>query len=76
MDGMSVGMMPGTVRVRCGPLQVMLNQQKTKARRKKRKDLLGVQMCFIGVLLMLVMGLSCLAEKAGEILIFILYIYI
>ncbi|XP_029525307.1 sodium/potassium/calcium exchanger 3 isoform X1 [Oncorhynchus nerka] len=65
MDGMAVGMMPGTVRVRCGPLQVMLNQQKTKARRKKRKDLLGVQMCFIGVLLVLVLGLSCLAEKAG-----------
>ncbi|KAL0964432.1 hypothetical protein UPYG_G00323760 [Umbra pygmaea] len=65
MDGIALGMMPGTVRVRSRPLQVMLNQRKTKARRKKRKELFGVQMCFMGVLLALVTGLSCLAEKTG-----------
>ncbi|KAK6328721.1 hypothetical protein J4Q44_G00006990 [Coregonus suidteri] len=65
MDGIAFGMMPRTVRVRSRPLQVMLNQRKTKAQLKKRKELFGGQMLFIGVLLALVTGLSCLAEKAG-----------
>ncbi|KAM6956768.1 sodium/potassium/calcium exchanger 3 [Aplochiton taeniatus] len=50
---------------RCQSLQVMLNQRKIKARRKKRKELFGIQMCFMGVLLGLVTGLSSLAQKAG-----------
>uniref|UniRef100_A0A4W5P397 Solute carrier family 24 member 3 n=1 Tax=Hucho hucho TaxID=62062 RepID=A0A4W5P397_9TELE len=65
MDGIAFGMMPGTVRVRNKPLQGMLNQRKTKAQRKKRKELFGGQMFFMGVLLALVKGLSCFVEKAG-----------
>lgn len=52
--------------VRGRSLQVMLNQRKIKARRKKRKELFGIQMCFVGVLLGFATGLSSLAQKAGE----------
>ncbi|XP_046886257.1 sodium/potassium/calcium exchanger 3 isoform X1 [Hypomesus transpacificus] len=65
MDGIAVGGMLDPVRVQGRPPQVMLNQRKIKARRKKRKELFGIQMCFIGVLLALVTGLSCLTDKAG-----------
>ncbi|XP_030627332.1 sodium/potassium/calcium exchanger 3 [Chanos chanos] len=54
-----------SIRVRSRPLQVMLNQRKIKARRKKRKELFGGQICVMGLLLMAVSGLSFLAEEAG-----------
>lgn len=54
------------VRVWTRPLQVMLQQKKIKARRKKRKELFGGQMCFMGLLLLAVSGLSSLAENSGE----------
>ncbi|XP_028279768.1 sodium/potassium/calcium exchanger 3 [Parambassis ranga] len=44
---------------------VMLNRRKSKARRRKRKDLFAFQMCFAGVLLGLVVGLQSVARKAG-----------
>ncbi|KAK1170941.1 sodium/potassium/calcium exchanger 3-like [Acipenser oxyrinchus oxyrinchus] len=47
------------------PLQVMLNQKKIKARRKKRKELFLGQICFTGFLLLVVSCFSCLAEKSG-----------
>ncbi|XP_026120586.1 sodium/potassium/calcium exchanger 3 [Carassius auratus] len=53
------------VRVWTRPLQVMLQQKKIKARRKKRKDLFGGQMCFMGLLLLAVSCLSSLAENSG-----------
>ncbi|XP_052429240.1 sodium/potassium/calcium exchanger 3 [Carassius gibelio] len=53
------------VRVWTRPLQVMLQQKKIKARRKKRKDLFGGQMCFMGLLLLAVSSLSSLAENSG-----------
>lgn len=45
---------------------VMLNRRRSKARRRKRKELFAVQMCFAGVLLGLVVGIQCVAQKAGE----------
>ncbi|KAJ8014123.1 hypothetical protein DPEC_G00036990 [Dallia pectoralis] len=65
MVGIAFGPIPGTVRVRSRRLQVMLNQRKTKARRKRRKECCGGQMCAMGLLLALVTGISCLAQKAG-----------
>ncbi|XP_051508262.1 sodium/potassium/calcium exchanger 3-like isoform X1 [Myxocyprinus asiaticus] len=53
------------VRVWSRPLQVMLQQKKIKARRKKRKELFGGQMCFMVLLLLVVSGLSSLAENSG-----------
>ncbi|XP_078144827.1 sodium/potassium/calcium exchanger 3 [Centroberyx gerrardi] len=44
---------------------VMLNRRRSKARRRKRKELFAVQMCFVGILLGLVVGLQSLAQKAG-----------
>uniref|UniRef100_UPI0037E7C9E0 sodium/potassium/calcium exchanger 3 n=1 Tax=Semicossyphus pulcher TaxID=241346 RepID=UPI0037E7C9E0 len=44
---------------------VMLNRRRSKARRRKRKELFAFQMCFAGVLLGLVVGLQSLAQKAG-----------
>ncbi|XP_040905113.1 sodium/potassium/calcium exchanger 3-like [Toxotes jaculatrix] len=44
---------------------VMLNRRRSKARRRKRKELFAVQMCFAGVLLGLVVGLQSVAQKAG-----------
>ncbi|CAL8255243.1 unnamed protein product [Lota lota] len=46
-------------------LPVMPNQRKTKARRKKRKELFAFQMCFMGALLVLVMGIKSFAPKTG-----------
>lgn len=45
---------------------VMLNRRRSKARRRKRKELFAVQMCFAGALLGLVVGLQSVARKAGE----------
>ncbi|XP_041645761.1 sodium/potassium/calcium exchanger 3 [Cheilinus undulatus] len=44
---------------------VMLDRRRSKARRRKRKELFAFQMCFAGVLLGLVVGLQTLAQKAG-----------
>ncbi|XP_030298303.1 sodium/potassium/calcium exchanger 3 [Sparus aurata] len=44
---------------------VMLNRRRSKARRRKRKELFAVQMCFAGALLGLVVGLQSVARKAG-----------
>nr|XP_046256969.1 sodium/potassium/calcium exchanger 3 isoform X1 [Scatophagus argus] len=44
---------------------VMLNRRRSKARRRKRKELFAVQMCFAAVLLGLVVGLQSVAQKAG-----------
>lgn len=45
---------------------VMLNRRRSKARRRKRKELFAFQMCFAGVLLGLVVGFQTVAQKAGE----------
>ncbi|KAG7463051.1 hypothetical protein MATL_G00191250 [Megalops atlanticus] len=65
MDGIVAGRMSLAVRVRSRPLQVMLNQRKIKARRKKRKELFWGQVGFVGILLAVVSGISCLAENSG-----------
>ncbi|XP_042289825.1 sodium/potassium/calcium exchanger 3 isoform X1 [Thunnus maccoyii] len=44
---------------------VMLNRRRSKARRRKRKELFAFQMCFAGVLLGLVVGFQTVAQKAG-----------
>ncbi|XP_010747475.1 sodium/potassium/calcium exchanger 3 [Larimichthys crocea] len=44
---------------------VMLNRRKSKARRRKRKELFAFQMCFAGLLLGLVVGFRSVAQKAG-----------
>ncbi|XP_074532218.1 sodium/potassium/calcium exchanger 3 [Halichoeres trimaculatus] len=44
---------------------VMLNRRRSKARRRKRKELFAFQMCFAGVLLGLVAGLQSVAQRAG-----------
>ncbi|XP_044069428.1 sodium/potassium/calcium exchanger 3 isoform X2 [Siniperca chuatsi] len=44
---------------------VMLNRQKSKARRRKRKELFAIQMCYACVLLVLVVGLQSVTQKAG-----------
>ncbi|XP_061079717.1 sodium/potassium/calcium exchanger 3-like [Conger conger] len=59
------GRMCPAVRNRTRPLQVMLTQKKIKARRKRRKELLLVQMCFMGFLLSVVSGFSLLADNSG-----------
>lgn len=53
------------VRVWTRPMQVMLQEKKIKARRKKRKELFGGQMCFMGLMLLAVSGLSSLVENSG-----------
>lgn len=45
---------------------VMLSRRRGKARRRKRKELFAIQMCFAAVLLGLVVGLQTVAQKAGE----------
>lgn len=45
---------------------VMLNQRRSKARRRKRKELFAFQMCFAGVVLGLVAGLRSVVQEAGE----------
>ncbi|XP_076020497.1 sodium/potassium/calcium exchanger 3 [Genypterus blacodes] len=44
---------------------VMLNRRRSKARRRKRKELFVFQMCFAGLLLGLVVGFQSLTRKAG-----------
>ena len=66
MDGVIVGWMPESAGVQSCPLQVMLSQKKIKARRKRRKELFVGQMCFMGLLVMVVSGLSHFAENSGE----------
>ena len=62
VEGMSL---PG-IRLRNRPTQVMPSQKKVKARRKKRKELVLIQICLFCGLLLLVKGFSFLAENAGE----------
>lgn len=57
--------LPG-IRLRDRPTQVMPNQKKVKARRKRRKELVLIQICLFGGLLLLVKGFSYLAENSGE----------
>lgn len=45
---------------------VMLSRRGSKARRRKRKELFAIQMCFAGVLLGFVVGLQSVAQRAGE----------
>lgn len=45
---------------------VMLNRRRSKARRRKRKELFAFQMCFAGVVLGLVAGLRSVVQEAGE----------
>ena len=68
MDGsVAGGIMPDiSFGLRGHALPVMPNQRKTKARRKKRKELFAFQMCFMGALLVLVMGIKSLARKTGR----------
>lgn len=63
MTGLVVDGMPDTAVAGAG---VMLNRRRSKARRRKRKELFGFQMCFAGILLGLVAGLRSLSLKAGE----------
>ncbi|XP_064173421.1 sodium/potassium/calcium exchanger 3 [Anguilla rostrata] len=65
MDGIEAGRMSPTFRARSRPLQVMLNQRKIKAKRKKRKELLWGQLSFLGVLFIVMSGFSCLAKNSG-----------
>lgn len=67
MDLLFSGRMSPAVRCRNRPLQVMLNQKKIKARRKKRKELLLIQLCFLGGMFLLVTALSYLADGTGEL---------
>ncbi|XP_041838722.1 sodium/potassium/calcium exchanger 3-like isoform X1 [Melanotaenia boesemani] len=61
VEGMSL---PG-IRHRNRATQVMPNQKRVKARRKRRKELLLIQICVFGGLLLLVKGVSFLAENSG-----------
>ncbi|CAL8331070.1 unnamed protein product [Merluccius merluccius] len=45
--------------------QVMLSQKKSKTRRKRRKELVLIQICLFGGLLLVVKGFSYLTENAG-----------
>lgn len=57
--------LPG-IRLRNRAKQVMPNQKKVKARRKRRKELVLIQICLFGGLLLVVKGFSSLAENSGE----------
>ncbi|XP_023680876.1 sodium/potassium/calcium exchanger 3 isoform X1 [Paramormyrops kingsleyae] len=65
MDGAVAGVMSPTVRAPSRPLRVKIGRSKIKTRRRKRKELFFIQMCFLGGLLLAVTGLSCLAENTG-----------
>lgn len=56
---------PG-IRLRNRATQVMPNQKKVHARRKRRKELVLIQICLFGGLLVVVKGFSYLAEHSGE----------
>lgn len=60
------GTSPPGIRLRSQPAQVMPSQRKVRARRKKRKELVVMQICLFGGLLLLVKGFSYLAERSGE----------
>lgn len=62
VEGMSL---PG-IRLRNRPAQVMPIQEKVKARRKRRKELVLIQICLFGGLLVVVKGFSYLADNSGE----------
>ncbi|XP_075891517.1 sodium/potassium/calcium exchanger 3-like [Nelusetta ayraudi] len=59
------GTSPPGIRLRSQPAQVMPSQRKVRARRKKRKELVVIQICLFGGLLLLVKGFSYLAERSG-----------
>ncbi|XP_076830838.1 sodium/potassium/calcium exchanger 3 [Brachyhypopomus gauderio] len=59
--------MLAAVRVRTRT-RVVLNQKKIKARRKRRKEMFGGQMCLMGLLLVMVLGLSSFAGRSGYVL--------
>ncbi|XP_077379519.1 sodium/potassium/calcium exchanger 3-like [Festucalex cinctus] len=59
-------MSPPGIRLRNCPAQVMAKQKKTKARRKRRKELLLIQICLFGGLLLVVKGLPFLADASGS----------
>ncbi|KAJ8001875.1 hypothetical protein DPEC_G00173940 [Dallia pectoralis] len=61
----AVRMDPAGVRCRNGQPHVMFTQKKIKARRKKRKELVLIQICLLGGMLLFVKGLSYLAGNAG-----------
>ncbi|XP_029291440.1 sodium/potassium/calcium exchanger 3-like [Cottoperca gobio] len=61
VEGMSL---PG-IRLRNRPKQVMPIQRKVKARRKKRKELVLIQICLFGGLILVVKGFSYFAENSG-----------
>lgn len=56
--------LPG-IRLRNQPMQVMPNQ-KVKARRKRRKELVLIQICLFGGLLLVVKGFSGFSGNSGE----------
>ena len=61
-EGMSL---PG-VRLWNRPAQVIPTPRKVRARRKRRKELVLIQICLFGGLLLVVKGLSYLTEHSGE----------
>ncbi|XP_003963952.2 sodium/potassium/calcium exchanger 3 [Takifugu rubripes] len=65
MTRMVVGGMPDTAVAGAGEAGMMLNRRRSKARRRKRKELFGFQMCFAGILLGLVAGLRSVSQTAG-----------
>ncbi|KAM6972019.1 sodium/potassium/calcium exchanger 3-like [Aplochiton taeniatus] len=65
MDVVVAERMSSSIRLRNRLPQVMLNQKKIKARRKKRKELVLIQICLFGGILLLVKGFSYLAENTG-----------
>lgn len=59
------GMILPGVRLWNQPVQVMPSQ-KVKARRKRRKELVLIQICLFGGLLLVVKGFSGFSEDSGE----------
>lgn len=57
--------LPG-VRLWNQPVQVMPNQKKVKARRKRREELVLIQICLFGGLLLVVKGFSGFSGNSGE----------
>ncbi|CAL8333615.1 unnamed protein product [Lota lota] len=65
MDVAVVERMSPCIRSRNRLTQVMLNQKKIKTRRKKRKELVLIQICLFSGLLLVVKGFSLLTEHSG-----------
>lgn len=57
--------LPGIL-LRNRPMQVMPDVKKVKARRKRRKELVVIQICLFGGLLLVVKWFSLLAENSGK----------